>query len=120
MTEANAAQPLDHLTTHSKAVVYYYASGMILNIHSDASYLSESQARSRIVGEFFMGSVPENGKLVKLNDAISIMYGILKFDVASAAESKLAALFIDAKEGKILKMTLEEMGHKHTNNTIMK
>ena len=51
-TEKKAAQLLDYLATHSKAVVRYYASDMILNIHSDASYLSESRARSRIAGEF--------------------------------------------------------------------
>ena len=89
-----------------------YASDMILNIHSDASYLPESRARSRIVEEFFMGSIPVNGKLIKLNGAIFIMCGILKFVVALAAEAELAALFINAKEGKILRMTLEEMDHK--------
>ena len=62
MTEFKAAQLLDYLATHSKAVVRYYASDMMLNIHSDAPYLSESQARTRIAGEFFMGSVPVNGK----------------------------------------------------------
>ena len=59
-----------------------------------------------------MGSVPVNGRPIKLNGAIFIMCGILKFVVASAAEAELAALFINAKEGKIIRMTLEEMGHK--------
>ena len=59
-----------------------------------------------------MGSVPVNGRPIKLNGAIFIMCGILKFLVASAAEVELAALFINAKEGKIIRMTLEEMGHK--------
>ena len=112
MTEKKAAQLLNYLATHSKAVVRYYASDMILNIHSDASYLSESRARSRIAGEFCMGIVPVNGRPIKLNGAIFIMCGILKGVVASAAEAELAALFINAKEGKIIRMTLEEMGHK--------
>ena len=60
-TEKKAAQLLNYLATHSKTVVRYYASDTILNIHSDASYLSELRARSRIAGEFFMGSVPVNG-----------------------------------------------------------
>ena len=59
-----------------------------------------------------MGSVPVNGRHIKLNGAIFIMCGILKFVVASAAEAELAALFINAKESKIIRMTLEEMGHK--------
>ena len=59
-----------------------------------------------------MGSVPVNGRPIKLNGAIFIMCGILKFGVASVAEAELAALFINAREGKIIRMTLEEMGHK--------
>ena len=88
MIETRAAQLLDYLATHSKAVVRYYAFDMILNIHSDASYLSKPQARSRIAREFFMGSVPVNGKPVKLNGAGFIMCGILRFVVASAAEAE--------------------------------
>jgi len=49
-TEERAEQLLDYLATHPDAVVRYYASDMILNIHSDASYLSEPRARSRIAG----------------------------------------------------------------------
>ena len=59
-----------------------------------------------------MCSVPVNGRPIKLNGTIFIMCGILKFTVASAAEAELAALFVNAKEGKIIRMTLEEMGHK--------
>ena len=96
MTKKKAAQLLNYLATHSKAVVRYYASDMILNIHSDATYLPESRARSRIAGEFFMGSVPVNGRPIKLNGAIFIMCGILKCVLASAAEAELAALFVTA------------------------
>ena len=59
-----------------------------------------------------MCSVPVNGRPIKLNGARFIMCGILKFVVASAAEAKLAALFINAEEGEIIRMTLEEMVHK--------
>ena len=69
-----------------------------------------------------MGCVLKNGRPIKLNGAILIMCGILKIFVASAEEAELAALFINAKEGKIIRMTLEEMSHKqpptpmHCNN----
>ena len=56
-----------------------------------------------------MGSVLENGRPIKLNGAIFIMCGILKFVVTSAAEAELAALFINAKEDKIIRMTLKEL-----------
>ena len=37
---------LNYCATHPDATIRYQASDMILKIHSDASYLSESQARS--------------------------------------------------------------------------
>ena len=39
------------------------------------------------------------------------MCGILKFVVASAAEAELGALFLNCKEGRIMRLTLQEMGH---------
>ncbi len=47
----------------------YYASHMIVNIHSDASYLSETKVRSRACRHFFMGWMPKNGELIKINGA---------------------------------------------------
>ena len=85
---------LDYLATHPKAKIRYYASDMILNVHSDASYLSESRARSRIAGYFFMGSTPVDGKPIKMNGNIFVNCGILKFVVTSAAEAELGALFL--------------------------
>eukprot|EP00804_Cyclotella_cryptica_P027019 CCRYP_013669-RA/>CCRYP_013669-RA protein AED:0.47 eAED:0.40 QI:0/-1/0/1/-1/0/1/0/221 len=81
---------------------------MVLNIHSDASYLSESYARA---GHFFLGSVPIDKTPIKLNGTIYIFCGILKFVVASAAEAKQGALFLNCKEGKILPLVLQELGH---------
>ena len=121
-TEERAEQLLDYLATHPDAVVRYYASDMILNIHSDASYLSEPRARSRIAGYYFLGSKPTHGQPIKLNGVIFTFCGILKFVVASAAEAELGAIFLNCKEGKIVRLILEELGHKqpptpmHCNN----
>ena len=84
---------------------------MILNIHSDASYLSKTNAQSRIAGHYFLGDVPTNDKPIKLNGAIYVFCGILKFVVASAAEAELGALFLNCKEGEILHLVLQELGH---------
>jgi hypothetical protein len=54
-TQAATNQMLDYLATHPSATIRYHASDMILNIHSDASYLSVSNARSRLGGLFFLG-----------------------------------------------------------------
>jgi hypothetical protein len=49
---------LDYLATHPDATLRYHASDMVLHIHSDASYLSVSNARSRLGGLFFLGNKP--------------------------------------------------------------
>ena len=84
---------------------------MILNIHSDASYLTEPKARSRVAGHYFLGATPTKNEPIQLNGAIYAYCGILKFVVASAAEAELAALFLNCKEGKIIRLILQELGH---------
>jgi hypothetical protein len=56
-TMAKCVQLLNYLAYHSTAKVRFYASDMIMNIHSDASYLSAGSARSRTCRHFFMGVV---------------------------------------------------------------
>ena len=82
---------------------------MILNIHSDASYLSAPKARSRAGGFFFLGSTPTNRNPIKLNGALHITCTILKLVAASAAEAELGALFLNAQEAKVLRLMLEEL-----------
>eukprot|EP00804_Cyclotella_cryptica_P005248 CCRYP_018890-RA/>CCRYP_018890-RA protein AED:0.36 eAED:0.27 QI:0/0/0/1/0/0/3/0/601 len=50
---------LDYMSTHPDARIRYNASDMILNVHSDASYLSVKAAKSRAAGIFFLGSIPK-------------------------------------------------------------
>ncbi len=79
-------QFLDYMWTHPDAIIRYRASDMILNVHSDASYLSEPKARSRAGGYFFLGSSPRDGDPTKLNGAIHVTCTILKLVAASTAE----------------------------------
>ena len=56
-------QFLDYVATQEEAVLAYNGSGMQLAAHSDTSYLSEPNARSRAGGHFFLStnsSVPHN------------------------------------------------------------
>ncbi len=94
-------QFLDYMWTHTDAVISYRASDMILNVHSDASYLSTPKARSWAGGYFFLGSLPCDGDPIKLNGAIHASCTILKLVTASAAEAKLGALFLNAQEAKV-------------------
>ena len=48
-------QLLDYLATHPDATVRFHPSDMILNIHSDASYLLAVNAHSRACRHFFHG-----------------------------------------------------------------
>jgi hypothetical protein len=57
-TQAGKNQLLDYLVTHPDATIRYHASDMILHTHSDASYLSVSNARSRLGGFLFCGDKP--------------------------------------------------------------
>ena len=67
-----------------------------MNIHSDASYLTAAQSRSRAGDYFFLGSLSKDGSLIKLNGNVMITCAILKLVAASAAEAELRALFLNA------------------------
>jgi hypothetical protein len=58
-TNTKLLQLLNYCASHLDSNIRYTASDMILNIHSDAGYLNESEARSRAGGRFFMSSQPK-------------------------------------------------------------
>jgi hypothetical protein len=74
---------------------------MILNIHSDASYLLEASARSCACAHFFMGWMPKDGKSIRINGAFRVSTTILRFVVASAAKTELGALYHNCQTGII-------------------
>ena len=116
-------QLLDYMATHPKAIIRFHTFDMILNIHSDASYCSAGRGHSQAGGYFFLGSIPVNGQQIKLNWNIHITFAILKLVAASTAEAELGALFLNAQEAKLLRVTLQELGHPqlptqiHVDNT---
>jgi hypothetical protein len=110
-TMKKCKQLLDYLATHPDATIRFHASDMILNIHSNASYLSKANAHSRACGHFFMGLKLAATKPIKLNGAFFTLCLILHFVVASTAEAKLGALFLNCKQATIFCLTLKEMGH---------
>eukprot|EP00804_Cyclotella_cryptica_P014914 CCRYP_000543-RD/>CCRYP_000543-RD protein AED:0.32 eAED:0.31 QI:0/-1/0/1/-1/0/1/0/482 len=101
-------QFLDYALSHPNAGVTFRASDMILAAHSDASYLSESQARSRAGGHFFLS---ENDHYPTNNGAVLTISQIIKVVMSSAAEAELGALSINAREVIPLRHLLLEMGH---------
>ncbi len=93
LTEEWVTQLLDYLHTHKDATIRYIASDMVLNVHSDASYLSESCACSRLGGTFFLGCIPTDNMPIQLIGPILVGGSICKFVVASVAKAELGALF---------------------------
>ncbi len=115
-------QVLDYLATHPNTIMRFRASDMILNIHSDSSYLSEPNACSRACGHFFLGWLPKNSNPIQLNGAFHKLCSILKFVMESAAKAELGTLFLNCQEGIIFRLTLADLGHPqpktpvHCNN----
>ena len=71
------------------APVRFYASDVVLNCPSNASYLTATRRRSWTGGHFFRESIPNDGYPIFLNGAILTNCTILKLVVASAAKAEL-------------------------------
>ena len=102
---------LQYAGHHPNAGIVYYASDMQLVGHTDGSYLSEPNARSRAGGVFFLSSrvgtdqpVPVNGPIL----CISKMFDVV---LSSAAETEYGSVFIGCHEGEGLRTTLFDLGH---------
>ena len=100
-TLAWCTQLLDYLAGQTDAKVRYHASDMIMNIHSDVSYLSKEKARSRAWGQFFLGWLPKDNEPIRLNGAFHVSTTILQFLVASVVEAELGALYHNCQTGII-------------------
>lgn len=83
--------------THLDAEIRFQASSMVLNVHSDALYLSALKARSRAGDYFFVGRVPQDNEPILSNGAFYVLCITLKIVAASAAEVDLGAFFLNAK-----------------------
>jgi hypothetical protein len=85
---------------------------MQLKIHSDASYLSEPKAKSRIGGYFYLGGKSDSRMKPLSNGPLLCHTTVLKHVVSSVAEAEFGVIFVNAKEGTVTRTTLSEMGHK--------
>eukprot|EP00804_Cyclotella_cryptica_P024240 CCRYP_021232-RA/>CCRYP_021232-RA protein AED:0.12 eAED:0.16 QI:0/0/0/1/0/0/2/0/402 len=77
---------LNYTMTHPDVMITYCASNMILAVHSDASYLSETKARSRGRGHFFLS---EDTQSPRNNSATLTLAQIIKPVISSAAKAEL-------------------------------
>ena len=83
---------------------------MILQVHSDASYLSETKSRSRAGGFHFLGAydptsgVPPNGFIDTMSTTIDVI-------VSSAFEAEAAAIYLNSQRALIHRDTLHALGY---------
>ena len=103
---------LHYAATHPDTEITYYASDMILHVHSARSYLCEPECQSRAGGFYCLTSQMQNqNTVIPLNGAIAIAIAIecamLKHVLSLAAETEIRALFINAKNVTVYRMTLQ-------------
>ncbi len=111
-------QLLDCLPYHADAKVCFHGFDMVMNIHSDALYLSEGNACSQTCGHFFMGWMPQDDALLCINGAFYISTNVIRFVIAFAAKAELGALFYNCQTGIIFRSILEDMGHKQPKKPV--
>jgi hypothetical protein len=91
------------------------ASNMKLVCHSDGSYLSESEARSRAGGILFLGDCQDNEAP---NAPICFLSVIIKTVVSSATATEYAAAFIVAQAAISIIQTLTDLGYPQSQTEI--
>jgi len=107
----DALQLLDYVATYPDATIVYEPSDMMLQLHSDASWLSESESRSRAAAIFFLLAKESLGDPDATNGCIDCYSTIIKSVVSSAFEAEYAALFLAGQNAEGVRNTLNDLGH---------
>jgi hypothetical protein len=101
-------QLLDYCASQEEAILTYHSSDMVLAIYCDAGYLNKSKSWSRAGGHFSLSSdvqfLPNNGAVLNIAQIINAVMSL-------AAEAKMGALFLNAKETVHMQCILHKMGH---------
>jgi hypothetical protein len=100
---------------------------MVLYVESDASYLSETKARSRYAGYHYLSNMSTHPTqpgqpphlASQLNGPINVPCKIMREILSSSSEAKLAGLFYNGKEVAPKCITLEELGHPQPPTSII-
>ena len=108
-------QFLEYCATHPNDGVRFVSSDTMLALHSDASYLSEPESKSRASGHFFLGK--QNNESFN-NGAIMTLSKIIRHVMSSASEAETAAIFYNFKAALPMRVSLEEMGHEQPKTPV--
>ena len=101
---------LQYAATYPDATLTYYPSDMRLVIWSDASYLSERDARSRAGGLHYLTNRGDP-TTAKINGAVDVISTIIPTVVSAASEAETAGLFINGQAGVPTRLTLADLGY---------
>ena len=101
---------LQYAATYPNAILQFSASDMRYIISSDASYLSETRARSRSAGDHYLSS---NGDPLKapINGPVEAISTIIQPVVSAAYEAEIGGVFINAEAGEANRRTLSDLGY---------
>ncbi len=86
---------LDYVATYPNDCIVYRASNMIICAHADTGFLNKINSCSRAGAHIYL---LEDNPFPQFYDSILSIAQIIKFVMALAAKSELAALFITARE----------------------
>lgn len=106
---------LQYAKQYPESSVTITASKMQLHAHSDASYQSESQARSRAAGIIYLGDGPSS-KICGIVDIFSV---IIPTVCSAVAEAEYAALFLTGHAATSIRHTLLDLGYPQGPTTII-
>jgi hypothetical protein len=71
LTQDECTWLMDYAACNPLSIIRYHASDMVLYVHSDASYLSETRACSRAAGHFFLSDTPVDPAAPPVNLPVS-------------------------------------------------
>jgi len=106
---------LDYAATFPNVKIRYTTSDMILHVDSDAAYLVQDGARSRIAGHYILSSHPSPAPQIPKktpNAPILVECKTLRNVVASAAEAETGGLFHNAQTILHIRILLAALGHR--------
>ena len=112
---------LDYAHTYPDPKIRYHASDMCLHLYSDAAYLVQPKARSRVAGHYYLSDrIPAHDKKPdpKPNGPLHTECKTVRNVMSSAAEAETIGIFHNAKTAVPIRTTLQELGHQQPATTI--
>ena len=105
---------LSYAERYPDATIEIHASDMQLCAQSDASYLSEPNARSRAGAILYFGRTPDQA----INGAIDYISSVIPTVCSSVAEAEYAALFLTGRAITYVRNILQDLGYPQQATTI--